>query len=108
MASARPGGCCSSSVTPSRTATPASMGRPAHQKIRESHCSESAVTVQRLLPRLDRLFELPSEEALVRTVLEQFQTRLRRYVAGERDRTGILGGSLAVRPERRGTGPRCG
>ena len=32
----------------------------------------------------------------MRTVLEQIQTHLRRYVAGERDRTGVLGGSLAV------------
>jgi len=87
---------------------PEDSREPAQRVARLLCCTESAVTVQRLLPRLDRLFELPSEEALVRTVLEQFQTRLRRYVAGERDRTGILGGSLAVRSERRGTGPRCG
>ena len=65
------------------------------------------VPVERLLPRLDRLVELPGHVALVRAATEKLGAHRRWLAVGEPERARVLGGGLAMGAERGGPFGGC-
>ena len=58
------------------------------------------MTLERLPVHVDRLRELPDRAELARATVEELRPRLGREAVGEPERPRVLGGGLAMRPDR--------